>query len=701
MSRSRAGRADEEVARSRADDDAKDAAAKSALAAARAAAAAHAPGGVGSGAGRGTLWGFAAEDVALGGLFLALALATRLWNITDPRGVVFDETHFNKFSTWCVARARLAKRAAGGARTPGGHAAACVTLLLRRRHAAALDSGVLATRRHVARGLSPSPHAPVCPPRARPPSTTCLTVARAAPRRRYVSGHYFVDIHPPLAKLVYAAILVAFGFKGAGELNVKWWTNDGFIGTRDWELLYAEEYRTASGLLPYVPLRVAAALVGSALVLAMFASARALGLGRAPAAVAATLVLCETVTALQSRLILCDAFLYFFNVASFGASFASVRPGLSPAASLGWAAAVGLLLGCAFSVKLTAIGTIGTVGIHQALTLGRAWVAAGRPAPRARVLWWGAARAGVMLAAIAAVFFGLWTIHINILPYSGQGDTFSSPAYAATLYEKPPPGPRADVDPFACPNPANSWSDCGFSPMTEAQCLERGCCWDPSSNKAWCYHKGPRERPTLGWVWKVADVLRATNALNHGGAVMVHPFMSEWREWPLLGGKSVPFGSSTEGAPITALGNPGVHWPVAAAVAVASLGLAALGVLYAARGLAERAALVMGDADDADDKERESREKGGAGRWEREREGERVGARARGRAFEREGVRARGRASEQEGKRANDHARAILARERARERPRASVLSRASEQERARAAARCAAQPIPAPRSHR
>jgi len=321
----------------------------------------------------------------------------------------------------------------------------------------------------------------------------------------------------------------------------------------------------------------------------MFGSARALGLGRAPAAVAATLVLCETVTALQSRLILCDAFLYFFNVASFGASFASVRPGLSPAASLAWAAGTGLLLGCAFSVKLTAVGTIGTVGIHQALTLGRAWVAAGRPAPRARVLAWGAARAGVMLAAIGVVFFGLWTIHINILPYSGQGDTFSSPAYAATLYEKPPPTPPADYDPYACPNPSNSWSDCGFSPMTEAQCVERGCCWDPTSNKAWCYHKGPRTRPSLGWLWKVADVLRATNALNHGGAVMVHPFMSEWREWPLLGGKSVPFGSSAAGGPITALGNPGVHWPVAAGVAVASVGLAAMAAAAAARYAARRA----------------------------------------------------------------------------------------------------------------
>ena len=113
-------------------------------------------------------------------------------------------------------------------------------------------------------------------------------------------------------------------------------------------------------------------------------------------------------------------------------------------------------------------------------------------AARWRVLAWGVARASVMLAAMSAVFFSLWTVHIALLPYSGQGDGFASPAYAATLYEKPAPGPPADAaaaatDALACPNPMNTWSDCGFSPMTEAQCLERGCCWDPTSNKvrAW------------------------------------------------------------------------------------------------------------------------------------------------------------------------------------------------------------------------
>ncbi len=39
----------------------------------------------------------------------------------------------------------------------------------------------------------------------------------------YVTGHYYVDIHPPLAKLVFAWVLQARGFIGAEEEHVVWW----------------------------------------------------------------------------------------------------------------------------------------------------------------------------------------------------------------------------------------------------------------------------------------------------------------------------------------------------------------------------------------------------------------------------------------------------------------------------------------------
>lgn len=39
----------------------------------------------------------------------------------------------------------------------------------------------------------------------------------------YITRHYYVDIHPPLAKLAFAALLWYLGFQGAREDNVRWW----------------------------------------------------------------------------------------------------------------------------------------------------------------------------------------------------------------------------------------------------------------------------------------------------------------------------------------------------------------------------------------------------------------------------------------------------------------------------------------------
>ena len=348
-------------------------------------------------------------------------------------------------------------------------------------------------------------------------------------------------------------------------------------GTTDWKLLYDPAYGNL-----FIPLRETAAVVGSILVVVTFLSARAIGCGRITASLAAWLILCETVIALQSRLILCDAFLYLFNMASIGASFAAANPRLSRRSQLYACLAVGLLLGCALSVKLTALGTVAVVGVHQALYLA---TELGAVKPPGSLL--------PMLASAAVLFFGLWVVHIEILPYSGQGDGFSIPEFSRTLVQKTLPGtlpPAAPADPMACPNPANVWSDCGWAGITPEGCEAKGCCWDPTSTRAWCYHKGTLAKPTMGMVAKIREVIRASIANNHGGAVMIHPFMSEWREWPLLTGKSVPFATSRRGGQLKAIGNPGVWWQAtgffAVSLCVGLLWFAAHGYALGCAGMA-------------------------------------------------------------------------------------------------------------------
>jgi dolichyl-phosphate-mannose--protein O-mannosyl transferase len=93
-----------------------------------------------------------------------------------------------------------------------------------------------------------------------------------------------------------------------------------------------------------------------------------------------------------------------------GASFASVRSGLSERSQWTWCAITGLCLGCCLSVKLTALGLLATVGVHQLLCL----IASCKDVEG--VLRRALPRAGIILSITAFIFFGLWTVHVHILP---------------------------------------------------------------------------------------------------------------------------------------------------------------------------------------------------------------------------------------------------------------------------------------------
>jgi dolichyl-phosphate-mannose--protein O-mannosyl transferase len=306
-------------------------------------------------------------------------------------------------------------------------------------------------------------------------------------------------------------------------------------------------------------------------------------------------------------LILCDVFLYFFDLATIGASFASVRSGLSEGKQLMWCCVTGVCLGLCMSVKLTALGILATVGVHQLLCLVSSSDGWGPALVR------GVKRACVILGIACVIFFGLWAWHLHILPYSGQGDNFMMEDFKKTLVTKEfphktkcpsveyaarfdcgivrptqsscqakgccwdpdsaaskcyyPYNPALNVTgPRGCPNRRNTWSDCGEPGITETACKNKDCCWDPQSDRAWCYHRGSPQRPRLSWKYQIEEVLRATWANNNGGAVMIHPAMSEWWEWPFMTGQHVPFGGTRSGGVLKALGNPGVYWSVAVTV---------------------------------------------------------------------------------------------------------------------------------------
>ncbi len=104
---------------------------------------------------------------------------------------------------------------------------------------------------------------------------------------------------------------------------------------------------------------------------------------------------------------------------------------------------------------------------------------------------------------------------------SGQGDGFSKPNFQALLVPKTfgdkakaaAIAPPSD-DPDACPNHANMWSDCGWSTMRPEECTAKGCCWDPTSTRAWCYHRGAIARPTMSMPAKVTSSCSSTHHVH-------------------------------------------------------------------------------------------------------------------------------------------------------------------------------------------
>lgn len=218
------------------------------------------------------------------------------------------------------------------------------------------------------------------------------------------------------------------------------------------------------------------------------------------------------------------------------------------------------------SVKYTAFGTVGFVGLYQGVYLLYSHF---RQAQNPKISFFslvrsfffnGFGKAIVILGIATFVFFSVWTIHWYILPYRGQGDGFMEEDFQETLtpYQTPSEKERALLG--GCPNHANAWYDCGHPTITPDECTSRGCCWDPTSPQKWCYYTSPPDfvPARLSWVDTMKSMLYATWKNNQGATLNYHPQMSRWWQWPLQTCKLVDFGHG-----IYSLGNPITWWLVA------------------------------------------------------------------------------------------------------------------------------------------
>ncbi|KAJ2009549.1 Dolichyl-phosphate-mannose--protein mannosyltransferase 1 [Coemansia thaxteri] len=231
---------------------------------------------------------------------------------------------------------------------------------------------------------------------------------------KYINGTYFYDLHPPLAKMMFAA---------AGRLA-------GYDGVFDFQAI-GLDYAAAG--VPYVAMRLLPALLGAITVPATFVTARACGYRIDTAALAALLVCFENGLITQSRLILLDSPLVFFTVLTLTAWAVFWTKQSQPFSGPWWfwLLTTGVMMGCAASCKWVGLFLFPAVGLS---TIADLWdKIADRSISPAR---WGAhfaARAAGLLAVPLAVYLFWFQVHFALLYKTGDGAAMMTPEFQTTL----------------------------------------------------------------------------------------------------------------------------------------------------------------------------------------------------------------------------------------------------------------------------
>ncbi|KAF2275062.1 dolichyl-phosphate-mannose-protein mannosyltransferase 1 [Westerdykella ornata] len=248
---------------------------------------------------------------------------------------------------------------------------------------------------------------------------------------KYIKGRFFMDVHPPLAKLLITL---------AGWLA-------GFDGNFDFKEI-GKDYIGPG--VPYVAMRLLPAVLGVLTIPTMFLTLKATGCRTTTAALGAGLIIFENALVTQSRLILLDSPLVIFTAITALAftSFTNQHEqGPSKAFQPSWwfwLAATGLGLGATVSVKWVGLFTIAWVG---SLTLLQLWVLLGDTTNVTPRIWFKHffARFFCLIVIPLSFYMAMFGIHFLCLVNPGDGDGFMSSEFQATLNSKGMQDVPADV----------------------------------------------------------------------------------------------------------------------------------------------------------------------------------------------------------------------------------------------------------------
>jgi dolichyl-phosphate-mannose-protein mannosyltransferase len=230
----------------------------------------------------------------------------------------------------------------------------------------------------------------------------------------YIRGEYYFDVHPPFAKLL-------FGLAG-------WFV--GFDGHFKFESI-GDSY--TENRVPYVGMRALAAIMGSLTVPVVYAIMKECGYSTIVAAFSASLILFDNAHIAQSRLILLDATLIFFlslTIYSY-IRFRKLRYHPFGRDWNLWLLLTGVFMACTWGSKVNGILAVVTIGLAVLIDL---WDVLDYRKNSMEVFKRHFMYRAVGLIVIPfIIYLSFFWVHFLMLPNTGPGDTFMSPAFQETL----------------------------------------------------------------------------------------------------------------------------------------------------------------------------------------------------------------------------------------------------------------------------
>lgn len=171
---------------------------------------------------------------------------------------------------------------------------------------------------------------------------------------KYLRGEYFLDVHPPLARLLVTLSAWLGGFRG--EFN-----------------FYDIGADYLKNKVPYVTMRSFTATLGALVVPVAFISLRCIGVSNVVSGAAAAMLLFENALTTQSRLILLDSYLVFFTAttAMFWLLFCQERHAPFKLKWWTWLALCGVSLGLVASCKWVGLFVVAVLGLYTITDLWR------------------------------------------------------------------------------------------------------------------------------------------------------------------------------------------------------------------------------------------------------------------------------------------------------------------------------------------